>query len=225
MTHQSDSQDITNKVPQHQVLHCQGLDSLKRGFLVKAEEQLRNSLRLNPGNSDGWYHLAITMAKNGKSEEALKYLERAISFNLNNITYLFEKANVLLVLGQTDQARQIYLLLISRSTQAECSCLSDHQLETVMMRMEELQNDPVCQETFGQMAKQEPNPDPTEINQPPPGPRQKISNFKTLFSDTRIKQKGRVACPSGNESIPLFKRNLGATLLKQYGKSTKGKVK
>lgn len=76
-----------------------------------AQKAYQEALNQNPNCVDAYLHIARLHANRRNPQAALKVLEDAISAGIDNPKILLEKASMLLLLGQIEQAKQTALLL------------------------------------------------------------------------------------------------------------------
>ena len=81
-----------------------GMDDLIRGDLVKAKSHFGEVLKKDPTQIDLYLRLSEINYKEGKSEEALHWLERARLIDLNNVDILLREAELYKRMNRLDEA-------------------------------------------------------------------------------------------------------------------------
>lgn len=79
----------------------------------RALQHILKGIRLNPKSSGLYYQAAVTLSKMNKNEEALVYVEKALSLENSNPYYYILKAHLQSALFQYKEAAKTYELLIS----------------------------------------------------------------------------------------------------------------
>jgi lipopolysaccharide biosynthesis regulator YciM len=81
-----------------------GMDNLIRGDLTKAKSHFGEVLKRDPTQIDLYLRLSEINYKEGKSEEALHWLERARLIDLNNVDILLREAELYKRMNRLDEA-------------------------------------------------------------------------------------------------------------------------
>lgn len=81
-----------------------GMDDLIRGDLAKAKSHFGELLKKDPTQIDLYLRLSEISYKEGKSEEALHWLERARLIDLNNVDILLREAELYKRMNRLDEA-------------------------------------------------------------------------------------------------------------------------
>ncbi|KAJ1528259.1 hypothetical protein HK096_010047, partial [Nowakowskiella sp. JEL0078] len=72
-----------------------------------AETQFRKALKLNPRNPVFLSQLGLTMQKLGRFDEALEFFDRASACSPEKVTFLFRKADCLVLMKRDEDAQKI----------------------------------------------------------------------------------------------------------------------
>jgi tetratricopeptide (TPR) repeat protein len=85
-------------------LNILGLIALQRGQLTKAEQLLKQAIKINPFLAEPNCNLAIALSGLGRFEEALESCDRALAINPNHLLTLSNRGNILLQLKRPEEA-------------------------------------------------------------------------------------------------------------------------
>jgi tetratricopeptide (TPR) repeat protein len=81
-----------------------GQSFLHKGEFARAEDEFRHAIQVEGAFPDLYYYLGILAAREGRSEDALRFLDRALELNPNYIEALAGRALVLERLGRSAAA-------------------------------------------------------------------------------------------------------------------------
>ena len=101
----------------------------------KAIELIRDVLRTNPASAQAWGRLAVSQAKVGREDEALKSIERASQLEPHNTMLMYQRAVVLSLVGRTEQSAE-YLRDALKHGYSRSEAERDPDLEPLRSRAE-----------------------------------------------------------------------------------------
>ena len=86
--------------------YSDGLDALQAGEYKKAERQFKTVLGAVPKNADANYYMGLAKAGNGKHDDAIKYLEKAIKYDEYQYGAYDQLGRSYMALGKKAEAQQ-----------------------------------------------------------------------------------------------------------------------
>jgi len=92
-----------------------GMYNLSLGNLVEAIKVMEIALKLDPNDPDGPMYLSIYYLSLGDELKSLEYADKAIALNTHNVDAIYAKVNVLIYMGQTDEALTMVLESLDNS--------------------------------------------------------------------------------------------------------------
>lgn len=88
---------------------------LEQEELAEARKAYRKALKIDAESHEAWYGLSLCYKQEDKFKEALHYINKAISLEPDMPDYQMDKAEILIGMGQFEDALEIYQLLTEES--------------------------------------------------------------------------------------------------------------
>ena len=86
--------------------YADGIEALKAGDYKKAERQFKTVINAVPKNAEANYYMGVAKAGNGKHDDAVKYLEKAIKYDEYQYGAYDQLGRSYLALGKKAEAQQ-----------------------------------------------------------------------------------------------------------------------
>ena len=109
--------------------------------LESMQGELERSIRLDPGFADAYSILAFTYMSQGKRDEAIAVLRKAIELNPRNEQYRFNLAHLYLERGRLDEAASIFRVL-QTSGDPQVAARAGEELAQVQMYRQQTRSAP-----------------------------------------------------------------------------------
>ena len=95
--------------------YIEGVREFCAGEYDKAGELLSRCVWLNPYNDAAWYYMSMIQIGDNHTDQALDYLDKAISLSPDNQWYRLTKARLYSGMGESERAIELYNALIEEN--------------------------------------------------------------------------------------------------------------